>query len=100
MMRRGRQRLAADSRLVFRDDAAFVVARGQTLPFADGAFDGVLCLNALHHLPSYADAFAEIYRVLKRGGRAVFSEPGTAHAVEPLSAFRMREHEVLEKRMS
>jgi SAM-dependent methyltransferase len=100
MMRRGRQRLAADSRLVFRGDSAFVAARGQTLPFADGAFDGVLCLNALHHLPSYADALAEIYRVLKPGGRAVFSEPGTAHAVAPLSAFRMREHAVLEKRVS
>ena len=100
MMRRGRQRLAADSRLVFREDAAFVVARGQMLPFGDGVFDGVLCLNALHHLPSYAAALAEIFRVLKPGGRAVFSEPGTAHAVAPLSAFRMREHAVLEKRVS
>jgi len=100
MMRRGRQRLAADGRLVFRDDARFVVARGQTLPFGDGVFDGILCLNALHHLPSYADALHEIHRVLKPGGRAVFSEPGTAHAVEPLSAFRMREHAVLEKRVS
>jgi SAM-dependent methyltransferase len=100
MMRRGRQRLAADSRLVFREDAAFVVARGQMLPFGDGVFDGVLCLNALHHLPSYAAALAEVHRVLKPGGRAVFSEPGTAHAVAPLSAFRMREHAVLEKRVS
>jgi SAM-dependent methyltransferase len=100
MLRRGRQRLAADSRLVFREDARFVAARGQALPFGDGVFDGVLCLNALHHLPSYADALAEIHRVLKPGGRAVFSEPGTAHAVEPLSAFRMREHAVLEKRVS
>ena len=100
MMRRGRQRLAADSRLVFRDDTSFVVARGQMLPFGDAVFDGVLCLNALHHLPSYAAALADIHRVLKPGGRAVFSEPGTAHAVEPLSAFRMREHAVLEKRVS
>jgi len=53
MMRRGSQRLAADSRLVFRGDADFVVARGQALPFGDESFDGILCLNALHHLPSY-----------------------------------------------
>jgi len=33
MMRRGRARLASDSRLVFRDEAGFVVARGQALPF-------------------------------------------------------------------
>jgi SAM-dependent methyltransferase len=100
MMRRGRQRLAADSRLVLRNDAAFVVARGQALPFAAESFDGVLCLNALHHQPSYATALREIHRVLKPGGRAVFSEPGTAHAVQPLSEFRMREETVLEKRVS
>jgi hypothetical protein len=59
MMRRGRKRLETDSRLVFRDDAAFVAARGQALPFAAGTFDGVLCLNALHHLPSYGVALRE-----------------------------------------
>ena len=100
MMRRGRQRLAADSRLVFRHEAAFVTARSQALPFRADSFDGVLCLNALHHLPSYAAALGEIYRVLKPGGRAVFSEPGTGHAVEPLSQFRMREETVLEKAVS
>ena len=100
MMRRGRTRLSADSRLVFRDDAAFVTARGQSLPFVADSFDGVLCMNALHHLPSYASALREIYRVLKPGGRAVFSEPGTAHALQPLSRFRMREESVIEKSVS
>jgi SAM-dependent methyltransferase len=100
MMRRGRTRLSADSRLVFRDDAAFVTARGQSLPFVADSFDGVLCMNALHHLPSYAQALREIYRVLKPGGRAVFSEPGTAHALQPLSRFRMREESVIEKSVS
>jgi hypothetical protein len=100
MMRRGRQRLAADSRLVFRDEAKFVTARGQSLPFKAASFEGVLCLSALHHLPSYAVALREIHRVLKPGGRAVFSEPGTAHAVQPLSRFRMREESVIEKGVS
>jgi len=100
MMRRGRQRLMSDSRLVLRDEAAFVVARGQVLPFGSESFDGVLCLNALHHQPSFAAALGEIHRVLKPGGRAVFSEPGTAHALQPLSEFRMREESVLEKRVS
>lgn len=100
MMRRGRARLAADSRLVFRDQAAFVAARGQALPFAADTFDGILCLNALHHHPAYAPALHEIYRVLKPGGRAVFSEPGSAHALAPLSQFRMREEMVVEKAVS
>jgi SAM-dependent methyltransferase len=100
MMRRGRERLATDSRLVFRNEAGFVVARGQALPFIADSFDAVLCLNALHHLPSYGMALREIHRVLKPGGRAVFSEPGTAHAVQPLSRFRMREESVIEKNVS
>ena len=58
MMRRGRERLAADSRLVFRDQAGFVASRGQSLPFVAESFDGVLCMNALHHLPSYGAALA------------------------------------------
>ena len=100
MMRRGRARLAADNRLVFRSDAAFVAARGQSLPFRNETFDGIICLNALHHLPSYEAAFREMYRVLKPGGRAVFSEPGTAHALDAHSRFRMREEGVLEKSVS
>jgi len=100
MMRRGRTRLSADNRLIFRDQAWFVAARGQSLPFADGVFDGVLCMNALHHLPSYAAALREIHRVLKPGGRAVFSEPGTEHSVQPLSTFRMRQDGVIEKSVS
>jgi len=100
MMRRGRDRLATDSRLVFRHDALFVSGRGQALPFAGATFDGVLCMNALHHHPSYAVLLCEIFRVLQPGGRAVFSEPGTAHAVEPLSQFRMREERVMEKPVS
>ncbi len=100
MMVRGRGRLCADSRITMRNEIGFVVGRGQVLPFVDECFEGVLCLNALHHQPSYLAALREIHRVLKPGGRAVFSEPGTAHAEAPLSAFRMREEGILEKSVS
>ena len=97
MMRRGRQRFKADARLELRDQAGFIAARGQQLPFLDESFDGVICMNALHHMPSYADALREIHRILKPGGRAVFSEPGTGHADEAQSRYRMREEDVVEK---
>jgi SAM-dependent methyltransferase len=100
MLRRSRQRMASDSRLIFRDQCGFVVARGQSLPFAAESFDAVLCMNALHHLPSFGEALGEVHRVLKAGGRAVFSEPGATHAVQPLSRFRMREESILEKSVS
>jgi len=100
MMRRGRKRLSSDSRLVFREEAGFVVGRGQDLPFSGESFDGVLCLNALHHLPSYASALREIFRILKPGGRAVFSEPGTDHPTRPLPRTRMSEEGVIEKGVS
>ena len=100
MMRRGRLRLTCDSRLVFRNEASFLAARGQALPFVDESFDGVLCLNALHHHPDYRIVLREIYRVLKSGARAVFSEPGTAHGGSPLSQFRMKEESILEKPVS
>lgn len=38
------------------------------LPFGDGTFDFVLCMNGLHVFPDKAKAYAEILRTLKPGG--------------------------------
>ena len=38
------------------------------LPFPDGSFDIVLSLNGFHAFPDKEAAYAETYRVLKRGG--------------------------------
>ncbi len=51
----------------------------ERLPCAEAAFDGVLCMNAMHHVSDLPAAVAELARVLKPGGRAVLSEPGLAH---------------------
>ncbi len=51
------------------------------LPFPDEAFDRALCLDVLEHL-SFEDqrtAFAELYRVLRRGGELLVSVPNLAH---------------------
>ena len=47
----------------------------QPLPFPDAAFDAVLCIDAINHLPDRAAALAEWRRVLKPGGRLVFTDP-------------------------
>ena len=74
-----RERWAADRRLD-AGRAHFVAADGLRLPFADASFDGIICLNALHHMPDYGASLAEMRRVLKPGARAAFAEPGSLHA--------------------
>ena len=47
----------------------------ERLPFADGFFDRVLVVDALHHFCSQQEAIGDLIRVLKPGGRLVIEEP-------------------------
>ena len=49
------------------------------VPFAEDSFDGVVCMNAMHHVSDLPAAISELSRVLKPGGRVVLCEPGLAH---------------------
>jgi SAM-dependent methyltransferase len=49
----------------------------EPLPFADGAFDAILCLDALNHLPGRAGVFADWARLLAPGGRVLVTDPVT-----------------------
>lgn len=55
-------------------DVTFTVMNAESLDFADGSFDLVCGSAILHHL-DMARGLAEVRRVLKPGGRAVFLEP-------------------------
>ncbi len=51
------------------------------LPFANGSFDRVIIVDALHHMRDQKAALQEAWRVLAPGGRLVLEEPNPAHSV-------------------
>lgn len=49
--------------------------RAESLDFEDETFDFVVAVHAIEHIPDLEKALAEMSRVLKPGGRAVFVYP-------------------------
>ncbi len=47
----------------------------EPLPFSDGTFDAIVCMDVMCHLPDRRRLFAEWRRVLKPGGRALYTDP-------------------------
>lgn len=45
------------------------------LPFETNSFDGLLCMDAMNHLPNRLGVLKEWHRVLRIGHRAVFTDP-------------------------
>lgn len=71
------QELTGDSRIVWRQ------ADAQKLPFADASFDAVVCQFGVMFFPDRVAGYREARRVLRPGGRLVFSVWG-APADNPL----------------
>ena len=51
---------------------------GENIPFADGAFDTVVCTYTLCSVTDQARVLSELRRVLKPGGRLIYLEHGRA----------------------
>jgi SAM-dependent methyltransferase len=66
----GEQGLAERARFICAD------ARGR-LPFDDGSFDAVICVDSINHLYERADVLREWHRLVRRGGRILFTDPIT-----------------------
>lgn len=64
----------ARSRVASIANVRVVEGDAQRLPFPDSSFDAVYGSSILHHL-DLAAALGEVQRVLRVGGRAVFTEP-------------------------
>ena len=57
-------------------EVAHRLLNGENLPFESGAFDCVVSTFTLCSIDNVASALAELYRVLKPGGRLLFLEHG------------------------
>lgn len=69
--------------------AGATVGDGTSLPFPDRSFGAVVSICVMEHIPDDRDVVAEVARVLRPGGRFVFSTPSEhfesqlLHASEP-----------------
>jgi len=58
------------------EKAAFQrVDASRDLPFGPASFDAALCIDAINHLPDRPRVLAELARVLKPGGRLLYTDP-------------------------
>ena len=55
----------------------YVVNAGEQLPFPDARFDAITCIDAINHLPNRPLVIAQWARLLKPGGRLLFTDPVT-----------------------
>jgi 2-polyprenyl-3-methyl-5-hydroxy-6-metoxy-1,4-benzoquinol methylase len=68
--------LAAERGLAGRADFRTADATGSLL-FSDASFDAITCIDAINHFPNRPQILAEWTRLLKPGGRLLFTDPIT-----------------------
>jgi SAM-dependent methyltransferase len=76
--------------------ARFAAGDMTALPFAAGAFEAAVVIDALHHVPDVAAVFREAHRVLVQGGQFLLAEAGEGHAETEKSRAEMGEFGVCE----
>jgi SAM-dependent methyltransferase len=68
-----------------------VVCDAHALPFADGAFSGIVMLDVLHHLERPVDFLGEVARALRPGGVLAMIEPGMTTLSYPFYRYMHQE---------
>ena len=70
------RQLASERHLEGRAEFSVVNATTQ-LPFPDARFDAITCIDAINHLPNRPEVIGELARLLRSGGRLLFTDPVT-----------------------
>lgn len=68
------------------------------LQFDAGTFDLVICNHVLEHIPQDTKALAEIYRVLKPGGKAILQVPVSRNSEQTDEDFTLSDPKERERR--
>jgi SAM-dependent methyltransferase len=95
----GKELFALDPRHRMDLEPRFIAYDGRTLPIDDASVDRIACFDAFHHIPNQEEAFAELFRVLKPGGRVVMAEPGEGHTHTDQSIYESERCGVLENEL-
>jgi ubiquinone/menaquinone biosynthesis C-methylase UbiE len=80
------QSAAANAARAGCSNISFIEADAEALPFGSESFDLVTCRAAIMHFPDPMRALSEAHRVLRPGGRAVFTALGPAAETPALLA--------------
>jgi cyclopropane fatty-acyl-phospholipid synthase-like methyltransferase len=68
------RRLAEENGL--SDQITFVLGDATaTLPFPDGSFDAIVSIDSINHLKDRAGVLKQFYRLLKPGGKLLYTDP-------------------------
>ncbi len=67
--------MAVDGELPAGVTASCVQANGLTMPFSDESFDRIIASEVLEHVPDDVGLMAELFRLLKPGGRLAATVP-------------------------
>jgi SAM-dependent methyltransferase len=92
----GREMFEMDPRHLLELEPQFLPYDGHKIDLPDASVDRIVMFDAFHHVPNQEEVLAELFRVLRPGGRAVFGEPGEGHSHTDQSVFEAETTGVLE----
>lgn len=85
---------AQDNLRVKDSQCQFALADARWLPWREESFEVVIANHMLYHVPDRPQALAEIYRVLKPGGKFYAATNGSDHLVEIFALMQQIDPEI------